>query len=126
MLTHSRLLAWNSRKNGQTLFESISHLCTFISGNTSLPIHLVEFIPTNSPLPSLPPNAPIAGISRPPAVFKQGDEALNWYGVICGSLDVQISNTGLLKVSRYYVIWRIVNDAFLQQSPYSCMFILDV
>lgn len=32
-------------------------------------------------------------------VFKQGDEALNWYGVISGSLDVQISQTGRLKVS---------------------------
>jgi len=31
-------------------------------------------------------------------VYRQGDEALNWYAVIYGSLDVQVSHTGKRKV----------------------------
>lgn len=31
-------------------------------------------------------------------VYKQGEEALNWYALIYGSLDVQVSHTGKRKV----------------------------
>jgi len=59
-------------------------------------------------------------------VFRQGDVGTNWYAVLSGSLDMNVSETGDSKVSQFASLIHLIDDmdlyanyknAWYQNSP---------